>query len=183
MSGLYAPSASDRLNRIVRELSRRKVFVSYHHGGDQPYYDWFSRMFHDRYEAIRDNSLERKIQSDNTDYVMRKIREEYISGTSCTVVLIGEKSHERKYVDWEIKASLDKGHGLIGIVLPRHTRDSAGRIIVPDRFMDNLTSGFASWMSWDSLNPDGFKVAVEGAALRQKSLIRNERPLKIRNGV
>ena len=54
---------------------RRSVFASYHHGGDQSYYDSFSRVFHDTYEAIRDNSLERAIDSDNVDYVRRQIRE------------------------------------------------------------------------------------------------------------
>jgi hypothetical protein len=104
--------------------TRRKVFVSYHHGGDQTYYEQFSHFFHNECEAIRDNSLERLIQSDDTEYVMRQIREQYITGTSCTIVLIGAQSHERNYLDWEIKATLDKCHGLIGIVLPTHQESS-----------------------------------------------------------
>ncbi len=35
---------------------KRKVFVSYHHGGDQEYYDAFSKKFADQYELIYDNS-------------------------------------------------------------------------------------------------------------------------------
>ena len=31
---------------------KRKIFVSYHHGGDQGYYDTFSRAFHDTYDVI-----------------------------------------------------------------------------------------------------------------------------------
>ena len=44
---------------------RREVFVSYHHRGDQTYYDEFSRAFHDTLKIITDNSLERQIDSLN----------------------------------------------------------------------------------------------------------------------
>lgn len=89
MTGYYGdPNVNGLLAALMKPI-RRKVFVSYHHGGDQAYYDEFSRFFHDQYEAIRDNSLERLIQSDDTEYVMRQIREQYITGTSCTIVLIG----------------------------------------------------------------------------------------------
>lgn len=48
-----------------------RIFVSYHHRGDQQYYDAFSAAFHDTYEAIYDKSVERRIDSDDVDYVMR----------------------------------------------------------------------------------------------------------------
>jgi hypothetical protein len=32
----------------------------------------------------------RRIDSDNVDYVIQRIRDDYISGTSCTVVLVGD---------------------------------------------------------------------------------------------
>jgi hypothetical protein len=53
--------------------TRRKVFVRYHHRGDQFYYDAFSRTFHEGYEALTDNSLERRIDSGDIDYIMRRI--------------------------------------------------------------------------------------------------------------
>ena len=31
---------------------KHKIFVSYHHGGDQAYYDAFSQSFHDSYDVI-----------------------------------------------------------------------------------------------------------------------------------
>jgi hypothetical protein len=99
-------------------LIKRKVFISYHHGGDQAYYDAFSRAFSDRYDVITDNSLARGVESDVVEYVMRRIRENYITGSSCTIVLVGLDTWGRKYVDWEIDATLQKAHGLIGIQLP-----------------------------------------------------------------
>lgn len=127
---------------------RRKVFVSYHHGGDQAYYDAFSQAFHDTYDVIYDNSLERSIDSDNVDYVMRRIRENYIQGSSCTVVLVGKETHARKYVDWEIKATLDAGHGLIGVQLPTAPVTSQNTVTVPERLNDNIKSGYALWLPW-----------------------------------
>jgi hypothetical protein len=63
---------------------KHRIFVSYHHGGDQPYYDVFSRTFHDTYEVIYDTSLEPRIDSDDVEYVRRRIRENYITGSSCS---------------------------------------------------------------------------------------------------
>ena len=102
----------------VPPSGKRSVFASYHHDGDQAYYDYFARVFADAYQIIRDNSLRKTILSDDADYIMRRIREDYLTGTSCTIVLCGNTTPWRKFVDWEIKASLDKRHGLIGIGLP-----------------------------------------------------------------
>src|SRR5689334_16431755 len=97
---------------------RPRIFVSYHHGSDQWFYNEFSRLFHDNYETVYDNSLERSVNSENVDYTRWRIRDDYIRGTSCTVVMCGAETWKRKYVDWEIKATLDMRHALIGINLP-----------------------------------------------------------------
>lgn len=162
---------------------RRKIFVSYHHDRDQAYYNEFSRLFHDNYEAITDNSLDRLIDSDNSDYVMRRIRERYITGTSCTIVLCGAETPFRKYVDWEISATLEKGHGLIGIKLPTISivNNSA---IVPDRLHDNIDSGYAIWSSWDNLalNPGSLSALIEQANSKSALLLTNTRSRRLRNG-
>jgi hypothetical protein len=161
---------------------RRKIFVSYHHGGDQAYYDEFSRFFHDQYEAVRDNSLERIIDSGDTEYVMRKIREQYISGTSCTIILVGSHSHERKYLDWEIKATLDKNHGLLGIVLPNHIKNLTGQIIVPARLHANINTGYAAWTYWEGLTAQSLTTLIDAATVKSKLLMDNSLPMKQRNG-
>jgi hypothetical protein len=182
MSGFYGDPNANSLLAALMKPTRRKVFVSYHHGGDQAYYDEFSRFFHDQYEAVRDNSLERIIQSDDTEYVMRQIREQYITGTSCTIVLIGAQTHERKYLDWEIKATLDKGHALLGIVLPTHAKNPAGEIIVPDRFLDNFKSGYAVWSHWNGLTSEQLTQLINSAIAKPKFQINNSRQMRQRNG-
>lgn len=161
---------------------KRKIFVSYHHGGDQNYYNKFTEVFSDQYEVIYDNSLERAVDSDNPDYVMRRIRENYISGTSCTVVLVGGETPNRKYVDWEIYATLEKLHGLIGLQLPT-AKMQGSNVIVPSRLHDNITSGYATWLQWAPtiMYPSHFPATIEAANARAANLIRNDRERMSRN--
>ena len=100
---------------------RRKCFISYHHA-DQAAVNQFVRDF----DHI-DNSLIARglgtempgdvINSNNTDYVMAKIRERFLSDSTVTIVLMGRCTWARRYVDWEIQSSLRQGvystpHGL-----------------------------------------------------------------------
>jgi len=78
------------LGQPYRQVKPR-VFVSYHHGNDQPWYDRFAVVFGGAYEVFTDRSLRDSIHSDNTEYVMRVIREQYITGSSVTIVLCGSE--------------------------------------------------------------------------------------------
>ncbi|TGN95628.1 TIR domain-containing protein [Burkholderia sp. USMB20] len=168
----------------VQKPVKHKVFLSYHHRRDQRYYDAFSQAFHDTYDVIYDNSLEREVDSDDVDYVMRRIRENYITGSSCTIVLVGAETWGRKYVDWEIKATLDKEHGLIGVRLPTAARDPKdNKVIVPGRLHDNIQSGFAVWRSWEDItaSPGQLERLVADAKSRSCKLIVNTRDRRLRN--
>jgi len=159
-----------------------RLFVSYHHGGDQAWYEAFSQKFHDDYDVIYDNSLDRRIDSDNVEYVIQRIRDDYISGTSCTIVLVGAQTWGRKYVDWEIKATLDKEHGLLGVQLPT-ARIEQGKVIVPERLHDNIATGYAVWTSWQGLmaRPTQFQEHVVEAKTKSSALIVNTRDRRLRN--
>ena len=76
-----------------------------------------------------DHSLNEPINSDNEDYIMRKIRQDYLSDSTVTIHLIGPYSvenrgkEEQKYIKRELQASLYHGdgntqNGILGIVLP-----------------------------------------------------------------
>jgi hypothetical protein len=76
-----------------------------------------------------DKSLNEAIDSDDEDYIMRKIREDYLSDTTVTIFLIGEHSAEnswfqdQSFIKRELQASLYNGqdntkNGILGIVLP-----------------------------------------------------------------
>ena len=162
---------------------RRRVFISYQHDPDQPYYDLFSRTLHDEMDLVFDNSLDEEIDSNDTDYVRQAIRDRHISGTSCTIVLCGPTTYQRKYVDWEIKATLDKSHGLIGIALPTVSRNQQGHAIVPSRLHENIVSGYAVWQSWQTFasNPALMASWIQEAVSREKSKIINDKALKPQN--
>lgn len=163
---------------------KRKVFVSYHHESDQAFRDSFSRSFDNSYDVVTDNSLSRAVDSDDPGYVMRRIRENYITGTSCTIVLCGPGTRWRKYIDWEIKATLDKAHGLIGVHLPTNLPGPTGGVHKPDRLQDNIDSKYAVWADWTAFtsSPSAVQATIEKANATSKALIANSRALRRRNG-
>ena len=167
---------------VWQQPVKRKVFTSYHHRGDQAYYDAFSRRFGDMYKVLTDNSLEREIDSDDVEYVMRRIREDYLTGSSCTIVLVGANTWGRRYVDWEIDATLQKQHGLIGVKLPTLPVVNDG-CPKPDRLQDNIDSGYAVWTWWETITNEPSKLAglIETANAKPKRLINNGRARRLRN--
>jgi len=163
---------------------RPSAFVSFHHGGDFDYYEAFARMIDDTFELVRDRSVRNAIDSDNADYVIRRIRENYITGTSCTIVLCGEQTHARKFVDWEIKATLDKRHALVGVLLPTvQAIGPWGLTRVPDRLQDNIDTRYASVVVWDEVlrTPAVLVSAINRSKTASTLLINNDRPLMPRS--
>jgi len=162
---------------------QRRIFVSYHHGSDWTYYDAFVRIFSDTYEILHDRSVERPIGSEDPDYVIRRIRENYLTGSSVTIVLCGRNTWGRKYVDWEILASLNQGMALIGVNLPSNVREGDGSYRVPGRFYDNWQNRYALWQQWREIvnNPPSFRRHIENALKRSKSLIDNSRSKRLHN--
>ncbi len=76
-----------------------------------------------------DKSLNEPIDSDDPDYIMRKIRKDYLSDSTVTIFLIGTHSNEtlgldeQQYIKRELQASLFNGdnnsrNGILGVVLP-----------------------------------------------------------------
>lgn len=176
------------LSRLFASLPlptiRPKIFFSYQHATDQYYYNEFSRLFHDTHECVYDNSLDDEIDSDDDDYIKQRIRDEFITGTSCTVVLVGPTSYQRKHLDWEIKATLDKQHGLIGVRLPNLPVQPNNTVVVPSRLHHNIRSGYALWLTWQQViaSAANFRQYVTEASNRPKDRIVNPREIKTRNG-
>jgi hypothetical protein len=76
-----------------------------------------------------DKSLDSAIDSTDEDYIMRKIRENYLSGSTVTIHLIGSYgaenrgTFEQRFIKRELQASLYHGvgnsqNGILGVVLP-----------------------------------------------------------------
>jgi hypothetical protein len=166
---------------VVPKVEKPSVFVSYHHKGDQWYYNRFSDLFSENYDMFRDTSVDREIDSDDPEYQSRTIRQDYITGSSITVVLCGAETWKRKHVDWEIHATLERCHALLGIALPSAPRTYDNKVVVPDRYYDNWVRGYARWMVW-SESP-GVMASEIALALKHADakLINNSRPQMRRN--
>lgn len=162
---------------------KRKIFVSYHHGGDQDYYDAFSRHFGGTLDVLSDRSLDRARNSDDPNYIMRYIRENHLTGASTLIVFCGLQTPHRKYVDWEIQAGLAQQMALLGVKLPQLQVVGDG-CEKPDRLQDNISSGYASWVWWEDFVRSAESVShwIEEANKRSKRLIDNSRARRIRNG-
>ena len=187
MGQFYPPNGIGAFGSL---LVKRRVFISYHHDGDQYFYDRFVEEFSENYDIFTDRSLATAVNSNDTAYVMRRIRETCITGSSCTIVLIGDQTHQRKYVDWEIKATLDDSKGLIGVLLPTLPEPHSAigvalrQLAYPDRFRDNVDSGYAITVPWTSLvaGPSRLRELIEEANGKSPLLIRNTRSAKQSNG-
>ncbi len=81
-----------------------------------------------------DKSLNEAIHSDDPDYIMQAIRNDYLSDSTVTIHLIGSKSaeelgeEEQQFIKRELQASLYNGkgntkNGILGIVLPEMYND------------------------------------------------------------
>jgi hypothetical protein len=90
---------------------------------------------------------------------VKKMIDDALAGTSVTVVLIGAETANRKYVDYEIKQSLARGNGLLGIYIdqvatPQNASDTRGRVPAA------LTAAGAAVYAWDR---EKFGTWVESA--------------------
>lgn len=176
---LYPPFGKQGLGTLLTGLKKpkRKVFISYHHEMDQSQYNLFSRYFSDTLELFYDNSLERLLDSTDAEYLNRAIREEHVFGTSLTIVLCGAETYKRRWIDWEIHATLYYKHGLLGIALPTCARSPDKKCIVSQRLYENIQSGYAVWMQWTQ-DANILNAGIEEAVRRssQTSLITNSAP-------
>jgi hypothetical protein len=123
-------------------MTRHRCFISYHHT-DRKEVDNFIDLFDPNREVFITRYLGQKmsdevINSTNTKYVMRKIRELYLRDSTVTIVLMGKYTWACRYVDWEIQSSLHsentiKPNGLLGIKL-------SSFIDFPKRLNNNLVT-------------------------------------------
>jgi len=104
---------------------RRKCFISF----KTEDIDFKKHIQNDLNVDIIDKSLNTPIDSDDEDYILKKIREDYLSDSSVTIQLIGTNScenlgwEEQRFIKRELQASLYNGdgntrNGILGIVLP-----------------------------------------------------------------
>jgi hypothetical protein len=97
----------------------RRVFFSFHHQNDS----WRVSQVRNSWVTSRcgtntflDAASWEKVKKQGAASIRRWIDKE-LKGTSVTVVLIGEHTAERKYVDYEIRQSHLRGNGMLAIYI------------------------------------------------------------------
>ncbi|MDN6900663.1 TIR domain-containing protein [Oenococcus sicerae] len=96
-----------------------KTFISYHHSGEQELKDELidaatsEDYFIDK--SVSDGDIDTNLSE---DAIMKKIRNDFIQDSSVIVVLIGEQTADRPFVNSEIQAGLwgDDPVGMVGVV-------------------------------------------------------------------
>ena len=119
---------------------RRKVFISYHHD-DQGEVEAFIKKYDEKKDIFISRALGMYsdiIDSTDTEYIMQRIRELYLKDSTVTLIMIGKCTWARRYVDWEMQASLRHGektvpNGLMGIKLSSYKNNG-----YPNRLNLNL---------------------------------------------
>ncbi len=162
----------------------RNIFLSFHQR-DELEASIFCRRFEQYFNQIRTLGIHEygedyaeHINSGDSDYVMRQIREKKIAATSCTVVLIGKCTWARRYVDWEIAATLrnnatDPRGGLIAVQLPSAKQN--GWSTLPDRLslnigsVDGTETGYARFYG-PAPSDESLAQWVEDAVARRDSM-------------
>lgn len=173
-------------------ITRHKVFISYQHKFDW-FYQWQLSELLDEI-SINKSVCDGDIDPENSDeYIKRLINENHINDATVLIVLIGQDTYNRKFIDWEISGALDykvgnKRAGLIGIVLPTHPWYSTGFIpynLMPSRLWHNFSAGYAQIYCWNPwiYNKNYLKAIIHNAySSRQNySLIENSLPQFKRN--
>lgn len=174
----------------LRDYTRHRCFISYHADDEEEV-----RAFVDKFDHDHDVFIARGIgasmptdviDSRDPDYIKRRIRETCIRDTSVTIVLLGRCTWARRFVDWEIAASLrntttSKRNGLLAITLPSAVNDKR----LPDRLADNHDGqdGYARWWKYPTSTQSLSNMIEEAYEARttKAHLADNTRPLFDRN--
>lgn len=177
---------------------KHKVFLSFHHQDDE-YREQFERDFSSQFNStfvnrsVQDGDID---PNNKIDTIRQKIRDNFISDSTVTIVLIGENTWQRKHVDWEIGYSLTQTSqntrsGLIGILLPSYhiCLDSQnnrefkytenGSVYtpcnIPPRLYDNIQSDYAKIYSYPFSANQLKQWIHEAFQKRNSGLNRNSR--------
>lgn len=73
------------------------------------------------------------------DAAIKKLIDDGLQNTSVTVVCIGAKTAGRKYINYEIEQSMNRGNGIVGIQI-HHLKDQNGNTDSPGETPYKLTA-------------------------------------------
>lgn len=131
---------------------RHKCFISFKRE-DENYKKAIQSWVENNKVDMIDKSLDEPINSSNEEYIMQKIRRDYLSDSTVTIFLIGSYSsedlgaYEQRFIKRELQASLYNGvgnsrNGILGVVLP-HMYDK----IYKGNYQCSTCGGTHNWVA------------------------------------
>jgi len=144
----------------------KNVFVSHHHKDDASV-DGLTNMLSGKGYQLRNSSIrvkpenqKRLDQNKISDRTIARLLRMKMRWASQVIVVIGKKTHERPWVNWEVKAAHQLGKSIIGV----YENGLKDQVEIPDNLKKYATSivGWRADSVIDALegksqfqNPDG----------------------------
>lgn len=119
----------------------RRVFFSFHYEKDiwrasQVRHSWITKPYREDV-GFWDAASWKEVKKKGKEEIQRWI-DKNLEGTFLTIILIGQETYDRKYVNYEIEQSYYRNNGLIGIYI-HNLRDKTNKISLKGKNpFDNL---------------------------------------------
>jgi MTH538 TIR-like domain (DUF1863) len=110
----------------------RYVFFSFHYQRDIVRVNQIRNLpeiIDESAAGFKDSSLWEEAKKKSDDAV-KKLIDAGLSGTTVTVVCIGNRTAGRKFINYEIQKSIDRGNGILGVQI-HHLKNFAGETDSP----------------------------------------------------
>jgi hypothetical protein len=135
---------------------RRHLFISHHHQDDS-LVDKFTGLLGGKGWDVRNSSIRAKPANQDRldrglvkDAVIQRLLRMKISWASTVVVLIGEKTHTRPWVNWEIDQAHAQGKRIVGVF------EQGGKESDIPKSLEKYASAIVGW------NTNSIQKAVDG---------------------
>ncbi|NRA54883.1 MAG: TIR domain-containing protein [Gammaproteobacteria bacterium] len=156
----FSPTDKSQLEQKAKEkieqagnMKTRNVFISFSHEDMNEVNLLRGQSKNDNSDLeFSDYSVKKAFDSEDSDYIKRKIREK-IKNTSVTMVYLSDKSIKSKWVKWEVEQSIKMGKGVIAV-----HKGNTPPANTPSYISDNVSST----VQW---NHDAIMAAVNKASM------------------
>lgn len=144
------------------------IFVS-HAGEDENKIESVKQLMRNKGFTVRDASITESEPNNasNTEYIKYKILKPRIDWAGCMVVLIGDKTASKDWVNWEIDYAMKKGKRIVGVFL-QGAKDND----IPDALL-NCGDALVGWNSnkiADAINGENIWLDSSGKARAESNM-------------
>jgi hypothetical protein len=145
----------------------KNVFVSHHHKDDSSV-DGIATMLSGKGYQLRNSSIRvkpenqaRLDQKKVSDRTIERVLRRKIQWAGQVIVVIGKETHQRRWVNWEIKIAKELGKPIIGV----YEHGLKGQVEIPENLKKYATSivGWRSESVIDALNGKGQFLNPDGS--------------------